>query len=150
MILISDKGEIEKVFGGNVLKFPHEVAVNSIGDILVANMNSNSAVIFNAKDGYDTHNEIKFPISYGKPKTITDIGLNHFRVGFTGNGSAYFLDLEKIQSNDGSFDKANLLNNKISIRTNQNSNYLSAQNRLKISNSNIFTKSSKYKIFIIN
>lgn len=95
MILISNEGKIIKVFGGEVLKYPHEVAVSPKGDILVANMNGNSTVIFDAHSNYDTYTEINFPLTYGLPKTVTSISEDHFRTGFVRNGAAYFADFKK-------------------------------------------------------
>ena len=47
---------------------------------------------FNSTD-YEEHEVIKFPISYGLPKTIAIDEFGRLAVGFVGNGVAYFLVL---------------------------------------------------------
>ena len=130
MLLISNDGNIIKVFGGEVLKAPHEVAVSPKGDILVANMKRNSTVIFDANTEYDTYTEINFPLSYGLPKTVTSISENHFRTGFVRNGAAYFADIKKKEN----INLTKIFNEDQSLKLQRNYETISKKNLVSLLN----------------
>tara|TARA_B100001741_G_C16544223_1_gene595909 strand:+ start:398 stop:2200 length:1803 start_codon:yes stop_codon:yes gene_type:complete len=90
--LITNKGEKLRSFGSDILKLPHEVAVDKDENIYVADTNNFRIVKFLKDSDYSDYSIIDFPVSFGLPKTIAihpeqDI----ISVGFIGRGSAYFL-----------------------------------------------------------
>ena len=98
--LINNEGKKLSSFGSDILKLPHEVAVDKDENIYVADTNNFRVIQFLKDSEYLDYNIIQFPISYGLPKTIAlhpeeDI----LAVGFIGRGSAYFLVLSNKYGN---------------------------------------------------
>jgi cytochrome c5 len=95
--LLTRDGKRVKVFGSQVLNFPHEVAFDKTENLYVADMKNHQLVKFSNASDYETHEVIKFPESYGLPKTVAIDEEDNIFVGFVANGTAYFLLL--VQSN---------------------------------------------------
>ena len=92
--MVTTEGKVFAEFGGDKLKYPHELAVFNNGDIVVANTNNNSIDIFYAESSYSGSETIKFPKSYGGPKTISVSNDGRMFVGFTSNQGSYILHFQ--------------------------------------------------------
>ena len=137
IVLINRKGEITQVNGDEVLDYPHEVAVDVNGNLLVANYAKHSVVIFNEESNYEQYEEIIFPESYGLIKTVATIDENNFLAGFVSNGHAYFLHLRKNKKQQSfSLGEQNFKNSNSQLLT-----------KIKISLNNENNSFNKYKIF---
>lgn len=93
IMLLGPDGEKLRNIGVGVLSYPHEVTFNAKGDILIADMKNHQVVLFEKSTNYETHKTIKFPKSYGLPKTLAVVEDDVIVVGFIGNGTAFFLIL---------------------------------------------------------
>lgn len=97
IVVMGPTGEKLRAIGTDLLSSPHELDIDSSGNIVVADMRNHRVAIFRSSDDYreSTAEYIDFPKSYGLPKTLTVLPDDRISVGFVGNGTAYFLVLAR-------------------------------------------------------
>ena len=93
--VIDTFGKKVKTFGNDVLGTPFELAVTKAGDVIVSDTTKFQMVWFDGTNDYNVKHIFPFPEFLGIPKTVTSISNKAFAVGFVGNGTAYFLLIEK-------------------------------------------------------
>ena len=91
LALISPSGEKLRTLGTDMLRRPHEVAIDPDGNILVADYGNYRLVKFLIESDFAEYHAIQFPKSFGLPKTVAVNETGEIALGFVGNGLAYFL-----------------------------------------------------------
>lgn len=110
LVLIGPEGQKLRSLGADFLNYPHEVDIDTAGNIYVADTNNYRVVIYSSASDFDQSlaETIDFPESYGIPKTLTVLQGGRIAVGFVGNGSAYFLVLAPIDGATATTEQARL------------------------------------------
>lgn len=119
-------GKKLRAIGTDQLSSPHELDIDSAGNILVADLWNYRVAIYKNVDDYsdDTVEYIDFPESYGLPKTLTVLPDDRISVGFVGNGTAYFLVLAQSEGTQPDLIEAGELN--LNLETGRNTHPVSA------------------------